>query len=47
MNVPERIEHYWMGHAGGGVNASYNKLHRNIAIRRGEADRIGVGFQLP
>jgi integrase len=46
MNVPTAISKFWLGHADGDTHELYNALHRNIAIRRAEADRIGVGFQL-
>ena len=47
MNTPAAIGRFWLGHADGDVHEGYNKLHRNIAMRRAEADRIRVGFKLP
>lgn len=44
---PEDLVRYWLGHAGESITDIYSKLSSDEALRRTEADRIGIGFRLP
>ena len=44
--VPSAIDHYWIGHATQGVHDKYNKLAKNISLRREWAEKIGLGFTI-
>lgn len=49
-DCPPAISRYWMGHAVSSNDVherSYNRLAKNVALRRGLAERIGLSFKLP
>jgi integrase len=44
----EEILRYWLGHASdGSITDLYSKLSSDVTVRRAEANRCGLGFQLP
>jgi integrase len=53
--VPRALVQYWTGHARSGdgeivkstVTDKYVKMHKDGAFRAEEAERIGIGFDLP
>lgn len=46
MNVPEKIQEFWMGWSGGKgkMRKHYSKLERDVEFRLAEAERVGMGF---
>jgi integrase len=45
--VPEDLVRYWVGHSTSSITDRYSKLSSDTIIRRAEADRCGLGFDLP
>ena len=45
--VPEGLQDFWMGHANTGVAGRYDKVKEDVEFRTLEAERAGLGFQLP
>jgi integrase len=46
QNCPPAIARYWIGHATSDIHERYNHLSENVALRRAEAQRCGIGFTL-
>lgn len=45
--VPKDLEHFWLGHADEEIGDLYSKLMHDVQYRKGVAERIGVGFDVP
>lgn len=45
--VRDALKHFWSGHAAKHVSERYIKLRTNRQYRLDEAERIGLGFELP
>lgn len=43
---PEDIVRYWAGHEGEGITDRYSKLSENKELRKGWAERCGLGFEI-
>jgi integrase len=38
---------FWMGHRAAGMSGIYDKVRRDMKMRKGQANEAGVGFDLP
>jgi integrase len=47
QGVPESLVKFWTGHAGITVTDSYTKVGTEIQARKAQAERVGIGFELP
>ena len=45
--VPDSLVRFWMGHSNKSITDEYVKLFEEVDYRRGIADSIGLGFELP
>lgn len=46
-NTPITLDHFWAGHAAEDVHERYAKWATKHEERRAEAERVGLGFELP
>jgi integrase len=46
-NVPDSLIHFWIGHEDESVTDRYTKVGSEIEARKTQADRAGLGFELP
>jgi hypothetical protein len=46
-NCPEGLYKYWMAHADESMSDLYDKIKEDDAFRLEEAERCGIGFELP
>jgi integrase len=45
--VPADLERFWMGHENETVGDDYSKLKDDMAFRLEQAERVGLGFEIP
>lgn len=46
QNVPVGLKKFWAGHAAADVTERYNKVGKDIAVRKEWAEKAGLGFDL-
>lgn len=46
-STPPGVLQFWMGHAGEGMSALYDKIKEDAAFRKEVAEKVGLGFELP
>jgi integrase len=44
---PPGLVKYWMGHTEKTMSDRYNKIKRNVNFRKEQAEKCGIGFELP
>jgi integrase len=47
MMIPEDLIQFAIGHSGKSITDRYSKMAQNIELRKKEAERAGLGFDLP
>jgi integrase len=45
--VPADLERFWMGHENETVGDDYSKLKDDVAFRLEQAEKVGLGFEIP
>jgi hypothetical protein len=45
--VPADLERFWMGHENETVGDEYSKLKDDVAFRLEQAEKVGLGFEIP
>jgi integrase len=46
QGTPEDLLRFWIGHAPESVTDRYSKLYEDVAYRKAQAERVGIGFNL-
>ena len=46
QGTPEDLLRFWIGHGDKTVTGRYAKLSEDVAFRKAQAERVGIGFNL-
>jgi integrase len=47
QRAPEDLLRFWIGHGSNSITSGYSMIKADLAFRKGEAERLGLGFELP
>ena len=47
QRAPEDLLRFWIDHGSNSVTSGYSMIKADLAFRKGEAERLGLGFELP
>ena len=47
QRAPEDLLNFWIGHSSETITSDYSMIKNDVKFRKEEAERLGLGFELP